>query len=94
MVVKTIRSLIALMALLSSMIFFFAFVTIAIDYSWSFTTQINFGELNGSPVLGPVWIPLALCLILALGFLALLGRQVEKILPRKSKDEVRSNKSV
>jgi hypothetical protein len=84
MVIRVLRFVFAGLALLLSVILFYGFVKIAGDYNWAFNTQVNFGDLNGTPVLTGVWAPLVICLILAMGALAFAGRQLSKVIPSRT----------
>lgn len=82
MIIRVLRLIVALFCFAATTVFFVGFGKIATDYGWSFTTEVNFGDVNGAAVEGPIWIPLATCLILGLGFLALAGRQLVKVFPK------------
>lgn len=83
MISKILRSAIGGVSLIAAGLFFLGFVKIAIDYNWSFTEEINFGEANGTPIIGGVWIPLALCLTIGMMFMLIASQQLSKVFKKK-----------
>lgn len=82
MITRILRLFVALFSLAATTVFFVGFGKIASDYGWSFTAPINFGVVNEAEVIGPLWIPLVICLLLGLGFLVLAGKQLVKVFPK------------